>query len=1060
MAVDHRSLPSSSMPGQPGERTGLFCLGPLSVATFNARGLTARYKRLNLCQDLSNHHIDLCCLQETKTKDDSDFFLETYRFIFFPAGNKNYGLGFAISERLERWLTRHWAVDDRVAVVSFRFPLRNHGRVDLHVLCCYGPTSALTAKDPSQCDAFFESISATVRSLRNAHSVILLGGDFNAKAGVRLRGERAVGSFGRGYRNANGDHLLHFAEHEDFLLANTCFQHQHRHRTTWEGIWANREKKIYNQIDYILIPQKVRSSLRQARSYAGILADSDHRLVVCTFDLGQLRVIWKATVDTSRRRVVTKDLKANKEAFQKHVARYLADRSSQLDLPLLNNLLESAAVDTVGIAHCAPRPNINYVQDLSLRQKKIRDQIRSTKDPDTLRLLRAERQILMKDIHRRTRQAALQRIDDHVKQIEEVKDDARMFQAVQLLRSSTRSSVVVKDSENKIISNPLEKANAVATFFQSLLYDPTQISLPPFLGPPRPLLLPVSPAEIALSLKKMRNGRAPGPDEVPVEFYKYAGDVVPSILAKLINETFEKHEVIDVNSGIICPVPKPGKPKGPCSNLRPITLLNVSRKVLSLTLLHRIQSKLEPVIPNYQSGFRPGRSTTDIIWAKRWLISMVVTFDVEIHLLGIDLTRAFGTIDRPLLLTRLSAVPKMTEDEIRMSRLLLAETSLTVKVGKERSTPFVANVGSPEGDGLSPSMFTFYLSEAVRDADSAVPRVIHPPDLDQKLQLPTISAYADDVDLYSTSDVYLEQKLTHYVGVFAKWKLELNTIKTERIHIVVKKPTDNCPVCNKPCRTEALQCDGCDSWVHFRCSSIAEVDLQQMMQDPRSTFMCRNCVDNIPDTDYDAWKTSKSLGSLLSDREDLVRRCQLAAVALKQHYKIWPRRHFISLKTRIRIYNSFVLPVLTYNLAACALSPFLADKLDAFHRKQLRLVTGTLWPERVTNSELYKMTGTCPISSLARLRRWIFFGHVCRLPADAPAKMAMRSFFLASSFLRRRRGRPASCLQKVLAADLEKSFSQHHRKLEMLSDLTALERLAQTREDWMRFVHTVCDGWS
>ena len=61
----------------------------------------------------------------------------------------------------------------------------------------------------------------------------------------------------------------------------------------------------------------------------------------------------------------------------------------------------------------------------------------------------------------------------------------------------------------------------------------------------------------------------------------------------IINKTFENHEDLDINNGILVALPKPGKPKGPPQNMRPITLLISIRKVLSTIALTRIRPAVE-----------------------------------------------------------------------------------------------------------------------------------------------------------------------------------------------------------------------------------------------------------------------------------------------------------------------------------------------------------------------------------------------------------------------------------------------------------------------------------
>ena len=76
-------------------------------------------------------------------------------------------------------------------------------------------------------------------------------------------------------------------------------------------------------------------------------------------------------------------------------------------------------------------------------------------------------------------------------------------------------------------------------------------------------------------------------------------------------------------------LPKPGKPKGPRKNLRPVTLLNTIRKSLSLITLERIKEKVEKYLSANQSGFRPFRSTADVVWTHRWLAAKTALSDID-----------------------------------------------------------------------------------------------------------------------------------------------------------------------------------------------------------------------------------------------------------------------------------------------------------------------------------------------------------------------------------------------------------------------------------------------
>ena len=54
---------------------------------------------------------------------------------------------------------------------------------------------------------------------------------------------------------------------------------------------------------------------------------------------------------------------------------------------------------------------------------------------------------------------------------------------------------------------------------------------------------------------------------------------------------------------------------------------------------------------------------------------------------------------------------------------------------------------------------------------------------------------------------------------------------------------------------------------------------------------------------------------------------------------------------------------------------------------------GIQWPHKISNNKLYKITGTKPLSITITERRWKLLGHILRLPANCPAKKAIRYYF-------------------------------------------------------------------
>ena len=290
---------------------------------------------------------------------------------------------------------------------------------------------------------------------------------------------------------------------------------------------------------------------------------------------------------------------------------------------------------------------------------------------------------------------------------------------------------------------------------------------------------------------------------------------------------------------------------------------------------------------------------------------------------------------------------------------------------------FATTIGTPQGDSLSPVLFTVYLEAALRDLRSRLPA--RPP---EDAALPLDVEYADNTDFISTSRSFLDDIERIAPPCLAEWSLTINGSKTER------------------------------------------------------TSISRH-VDRIEEE----WRMTRKLGSLLGEAEDVARRKQHANVAFRKLWTVWFRRAHISLQLRLRLYASFVIPVLTYNMGTWGLTQADLDRIDTYHRRHLRQIIGVHWPNRISNVALYHRCQCRPISESIVTARWRLFGHVLRLPRDAPAQRAIDHYFAdteAAAF----RGRPRTSLPTTLCSDLRRIG----RTLRQPADIEALRALS--REQW------------
>ena len=141
------------------------------------------------------------------------------------------------------------------------------------------------------------------------------------------------------------------------------------------------------------------------------------------------------------------------------------------------------------------------------------------------------------------------------------------------------------------------------------------------------------------------------------------------------------------------------------------------------------------------------------------------------------------------------------------------------------------------------------------------------------------------------------------------------------------------------------------------------------------------------------WTNVVKLGSNLGDWEDIQRRKELATIVVAKNDAICKKNWKIKLTTRIRLHEVLLKGVLLYNCRNWGVSKDDQRKLNRFHRRQLRKVIGTQWPHKISNNKLYKITGTKPLSITITERRWKLLGHSLRLPANCPARKAIRYNF-------------------------------------------------------------------
>ena len=111
------------------------------------------------------------------------------------------------------------------------------------------------------------------------------------------------------------------------------------------------------------------------------------------------------------------------------------------------------------------------------------------------------------------------------------------------------------------------------------------------------------------------------------------------------------------------------KDRTECGNYRGISLIAHAGKIMLEIIARRLSEYCERVgiLPEEQSGFRPNRSTTDMVFVIRRLQKLARKKRIPLYVCFIDLTKVYDSVDRTLLGTVLArfGVPQTMISVIR-----------------------------------------------------------------------------------------------------------------------------------------------------------------------------------------------------------------------------------------------------------------------------------------------------------------------------------------------------------------------------------------------------------
>ena len=580
---------------------------PLNILSFNARGLNNNVKKDNLFFWLNKVHKSagkIIFLQEThmiKSKQWKWNKAWPGKNIFSNGTSTSRGVAILLPKNLKYdILDEKLDNNGRYIAIKIKIYDKIYGLINV-----YAPTSDKLAEQLE----WFISINEILEEYSGISTII--GGDINDGLTVldkfNLKKNWIPSEYVLGWKEACAEHQLV----DIWRILNPKTQkHTWKQGTTKKNLRRSR-------LDFWLISTELMYSVDSVLIEPGY--KSDHSLIVLnlfkTEEVTQGPSFWKFNTSLLKDKdYVTRTTQSIKDLKLK----YNDVKDYGLKWDLIKMDLRRNAISHSKYKARIRRDNFNT---LLKKQKELDDKI--ALDPSDITLQEAEqtKEEIEEYNAEKTRGAMLR---SRAEWVEFGEKNTKFFLTLENKNKQVKNITMLLNEEDKEIKEQDKILEEELRYYKLLYTQPAPTPTPNrdkikqyFIQDDIPHIseddketceAELTYTEICNSLKELKNGKTPGVDGFPPDFYKFFWKDVGSLVFDSLKYAETKKEMsIDQRRGVINLIPKQNKDIRRLKNWRPISLLNTDYKILTKALATRLKSVLPSVIHPDQVAYLKGR---------------------------------------------------------------------------------------------------------------------------------------------------------------------------------------------------------------------------------------------------------------------------------------------------------------------------------------------------------------------------------------------------------------------------------------------------------------------